>query len=219
MCHIWRYGIILLTPNIYRCIEHTIHIMAAHFIKKLNIQGLQSTKCALSHNYSTTLQNRDNLDDEYGKDFDVETCMEAEASPTEAEAILGAYSTDFVAGDTVGKLMAFISQIRASSEVTWDYLCELCQSNNCPTWEIKLWIHTRWGSLSDCFCVVLGLQYICAFICFPMLSLIFVCRLSIYSVFSLTKMKTSHPWQMAKIGATLSLLERNGSLSSWLTTV
>ena len=142
-----------------------------------------------------------------------------EASPTEAEAILGAYSTDFVAGDTVGKLMAFISQIRASSEVTRDYLCELCQSNNCPAWEIKLWIHTRWGSLSDCFHVVLGLQRVCAFIRFPILSLIFVCRLSIYSVFLLTKMKTSHPWQMAKIGATLSLLEQNGSLSSWLTTV
>ena len=82
VCHIWRYGIILLTPNIYRHIEHTIHIMAAHFIKKLNIRGLQSTKCVLSHNYSTTLQNRDNLDDEYGEDFDVETCMEAEAVKT-----------------------------------------------------------------------------------------------------------------------------------------
>ena len=131
---------------------------------------------------------------------------------------LEAYSTDFVAGDTVGKLMAFILQIRASSEVTWVYLCELCQSNNCPTWEIKLWIHTRWGSLSDCFRVVLGVQCICAFVHFPILLLIFICRLSIYSVFSLMKMKTSHPWRTAKIGATLSLLEWNGSLSSWLTT-
>ena len=92
--------------------------MAAHFIKKLNIQGLQSTKRALSQNNSTTLQNGENLDDEYGKDFDIEMCMEAEASPTEADATLEAYSTDFVAGDTVGKLMAFISQIQASSEVT-----------------------------------------------------------------------------------------------------
>ena len=218
VCRIWWYRIILLTPNIYRCIEHTIHIMAAHFIKKLDIQGLQSTKRALSQNNSTTLQNGENLDDEYGKDFNVEMCMEAEASPTEADAILEAYSTDFVAGDTVGKLMAFILQIQASSEVTWVYLCELCQSNNCPTWEIKLWIHTRWGSLSDCFRVVLGVQHICAFVHFPILSLIFVCRLSIYSVFSLMKMKTSYPWRTAKIGATLSLLERNGSLSSWLTT-
>ena len=85
--------------------------MAAHLIKKLNIWGLQSTKHALSQNNSTTVQNGENLDDEYGKDFNVETCMEAEASPTEADAILEAYSTDFVAGDTVGKLMAFISQI------------------------------------------------------------------------------------------------------------
>ena len=218
VCRIWRYGIILLTPNIYRCIEHTIHIMAAHFIKKLNIRGLQSTKHALSQNNSTTLQNGENLDDKYGKDFDVETCMEAEASPTKADAILKAYSTDFVAGDTVGKLMAFISQIWASSEVTWVYLCELCQSNNCLTWEIKIWIRTHWGSLSDCFRVVLGVQHVCAFVHFLILSLIFICRLSIYSVFLLMKMMTSHPWQMAKIGATLSLLEWNGSLSSWLTT-
>ena len=168
--------------------------MAAHFIKKLNIQGLQSTKRVLSQNNSTTLQNGENLDDEYGKGFDVETCMEAEASPTKADAILEAYSTDFVAGDTVGKLMAFISQIRASSEVTRVYLCELCQSNNCPTWEIKLWICTCWGSLSDCFHVVLGVQRVCAFVHFPIFLLIFICRLSIYSVFSLMKMKTSHPW-------------------------
>ena len=79
-----------------------------HFIKKLNIRGLQSTKCALSQNNSTTLQNGENLDDEYGKDFNIEMCMEAEASPTETDAILKAYSTDFVVGDTVRKLMAFI---------------------------------------------------------------------------------------------------------------
>ena len=156
--------------------------MAAHFFKKLNIRGLQSTKHALSQNNSTTLQNGENLDDEYGKDFNIEMCMEAEASPTEADAILKAYSTDFVAGDTVGKLMAFISQIQASSEVTQVYLCELCQSNNCLTWEIKLWICTHWGSLSDCFRVVLGVQHVCTFVHFPILLLIFVCRLSIFCV-------------------------------------
>ena len=140
--------------------------MAAHFIEKLNIQSLQSTKCTLSHNNLTMLQSRDDLDDKYGEDFDVETCMDADASPTEADAILEAYSTDFLAGDVVGKLMAFISQIRASSEVTQNYLCELCNSNNCLAWEIKLWIHTHWGSLSDCFHVVLGVQQVGAFVCF-----------------------------------------------------
>ena len=150
---------IILISYIYRCIEHTIHIMAAHFIKKLNIQSLQSTKHTLLHNNST-LQSRDNLDDEYGRDFNVKTYMEAEASPANADDILEAYSTNFVASDAVGKLMAFISQIQASSEVTWDYLHELCHSNNCPTWEIKLWICTCWGPLSDCFHVVLGVQWV-----------------------------------------------------------
>ena len=141
-----------------------IHIMAAHFIKKLNIQSLQSTKHTLLHNNSVTLQSRDNLDEEYGKDFDVETSMEAEASPAKADTILDAYSTDFVAGNAVGKLMAFISQIRASCGVTQDYLHELCHSNNCPAWEIKLWICTCWGSLSDCFSVVLGVQWVGIFL-------------------------------------------------------
>ena len=136
----------MLTSYIYRCIDHTIHIMAAHFIKKLNIQSLQSTKCTLLHSF-TMLQSRDDLDDEYGKDFDIETCMEAEAGPAEADAILETYSTNFIAGDAVGKLMAFISQIWASGEVTQDYLHELCKSNNCLAWEIKLWICTHWGSL------------------------------------------------------------------------
>ena len=88
-----------------------IHIMAAHFIKTLNIQSLQSTKHTLSHNNSATLQSGDNLDEEYSEDFDVEISMEAEASPAKADTILDAYSTDFVVGNAVGKLMAFISQI------------------------------------------------------------------------------------------------------------
>ena len=91
--------------------------MAAHFIKKLNIQSLQSTKHTLSHDNSAMLQSRDNLDDKYGEDFNVETSMEAEASPTKADAILDAYSTDSVVGDAVGKLMAFISQIQANCKV------------------------------------------------------------------------------------------------------
>ena len=44
--------------------------------------------------------------------------MEAKASPAKADDILEAYSTNFVASDAVGKLMAFISQIQESSEVT-----------------------------------------------------------------------------------------------------
>ena len=126
-------------------------------IVNVDLVSLQSTKCTLLHSL-TMLQSGDDLDDEYGENFDVETCMEAEAGPTQADAILEAYSTDFIAVDAVGKLMAFISQIQASGEVTQDYLHELCNSNNCPAWEIKLWIHTHWGSLSDCFHVVLGVQ-------------------------------------------------------------
>jgi hypothetical protein len=160
-----------MTNTMYRCIEHTIHIMASHFVAKLSIRGVQATNRKL-HSRSATHDVEDDDDngcddgmeelndefDEFDEELDVETFMEVEATPDEASAILAASTTDFVAGDVVGKLMAFIAQIRSSSEGTRDYLQDLCVSNSCMSWEIKLWVRTRWGSLSDCFRVVLGIR-------------------------------------------------------------
>ena len=90
------------------------------------------------------------------EDLDIDTCMDMEASNTDTEAIQSLEITDFVVGDVVGKIMAFIAQIHAYTEDTHDYLLHLAISHGCPKWEIKLWVCTCWGSLSNCFCVVLG---------------------------------------------------------------
>jgi hypothetical protein len=165
-----------MTSSAYRCIEHTIHIMASHFVKKLNIRGVHSTNHKLSsrsvtcpaapaevEDHSTNDLNEEVGDagDEFDEEFDVETCMEVEATADEVDAILAASATDFVAGDIIGKLMAFIAQIRSCSEATREYLHDLCISNGCSSWEIKLWVRTRWGSLSDCFRVVLSIKLVC----------------------------------------------------------
>ena len=93
--------------------------------------------------------------------FDVDTSMEVEPSADDAEALLETSNVEFDAGDVVGKLMAFIAQICLCGEDTRDYLKKLCEVQGFPQWEIKLWIRTRWRSLSDCLHVVLTLQKVC----------------------------------------------------------
>lgn len=84
--------------------------------------------------------------------------MEVEASEDDLDAIHEASVTHFDAGDVVGKLMALVSQLRLCGEDTRNYLKYLSLSNGAPDWEIKLWVRTRWGSLSDCFRTVLAVR-------------------------------------------------------------
>ena len=125
-----------------RCIEHTIHLMATHFIKTLGITLLLKTKQKIN------IEN----------DFNIDVLMDIEASTNDAEAILMLMVIDFDAGDIVGKLMAFIAQLWQCSEDTRSYLARLALSYGCPPLEIKIWVYTQWGSLSDCFTVILVLQ-------------------------------------------------------------
>jgi hypothetical protein len=89
--------------------------------------------------------------------LDVDMNMEVEASRDDEDAMREASMTDFDAGDVIGKLMAFIAQLRSCSEGVQTYLMEISVSNGCVPWHIKLWIQTHWGSLSDCFRTVLAI--------------------------------------------------------------
>ncbi|KAM6491480.1 hypothetical protein JOM56_013049 [Amanita muscaria] len=136
-----------------RCIEHTVHLMACHFVTALNVPGLGRIKQKI-HASRSGGQDQD----EFDESFDVDTSMEVEASSEDADAMCAALDVEFDAGDVVGKLMAFIAQIRSCGEDTREYLAQLANAQGCPQWEIKLWIRTHWGSLSDCFRTALALQ-------------------------------------------------------------
>ena len=132
--------------------------MASHFVSALNISSLQNSpknihRIADNIDGDAGIDNHEDLEDE--EDFNVDTNMEVEASGDDDDAIWEASITDFNAGDIIGKLMAFIAQLHSCSEGTQDYLIELATSNGCVAWHIKLWVQTRWGSLSDCFRTVL----------------------------------------------------------------
>jgi hypothetical protein len=146
-----------------------MNLSATHFIQGLNIPSSSKSTRAIhgknagvednNSSYGDTSDEEDNTD-EYDNDneFDIDVNMEIEATPDDVEAMLGTTITDFEAGDVVGKLMAFVNQLRASSEPTRDFLKQLCRTNECKPRDLKLWVRTRWGSLSDCFEVVLNMR-------------------------------------------------------------
>ena len=135
--------------------------MASHFVSALNISSLWNSQknihgIADDIDGDAGINDREDLEDE--EDFNVDTNMEVKASGDDDDAIREASITDFDAGDVVGKLMAFIAQLHSCSEGAQGYLIELATSNGCVAWHIKLWVRTRWGSLSDCFQTILTIR-------------------------------------------------------------
>jgi hypothetical protein len=138
--------------------------MACHFITALNVPGLgwTNTKLCASSSVEEEL-------DEFDERLNVDISMETEASADNVDTMHAAYDVTFEAGDVVGKLMAFIAQICSYSNDTQQYLMQIAVSLGCPSWKIKLWVHTHWGSLSDCFHTVLAIQKVCQYIIIPWL--------------------------------------------------
>jgi hypothetical protein len=202
--------ILLLTYIIYcRCIEHSIHLMACHFVTALNVPGIGRTKKKI-HAPGSAQQD---LADEFEESFDVDISIDVEALPNDAEAMHAAFDISFEPGDVVGKLLAFIAQVRACSDDVREYLLQIATSLGCPSWEIKLWVRTRWGSLSDCFRTVLAIQKVCNILLFHELSHDNLGRELTVSATSLMKKKTYHPSPMARNGPTTCFLDRNGTSS------
>lgn len=184
--------------------------MACHFVTALNVPGIGRTKAKV-HAPSSAQQELN----EFEESFDVDISMEVEALPNDADAMHAAFDIDFEAGDVVGKLLAFIAQLRACSDDTREYLMQIATSLGCPSWEIKLWVRTRWGSLSDCFRTVLAIQKVRSTLLFYDLSRDnFGCsRVLTASAALLMKKKTYHPSPTARNGLTTCFLDRSGTSS------
>ena len=154
-----------------------MNLAATHFIKALGIPTSSKSKHAIHGSRGKgkgkqVLEGSDFEDDDSGDEgsgddvdqydnedeFDIEVSTEIEATSDDIEAMLGTTITDFEVGDVVGKVMAFVNQLRPASEPTRDFLKQLCHTNECSPRDLKLWVRTRWGSLSDCFEVVLSMR-------------------------------------------------------------
>jgi hypothetical protein len=128
-----------------------MHRAAYHFINALGISSLSRKR----------KQKQGAEDDEEDDEGDIDVSMDIEASADDVEAMAGTMVVDFELGDTVGKLLAFVNQVRVSSEGIREYLAHCCRLQDVKPIELLLWVRSRWGSLSHCLEVVLLVQKVC----------------------------------------------------------
>jgi hypothetical protein len=98
-----------------------------------------------------------------GDNIDIDTSMDVDASADDVVAMAETLIVDFDPGDTIGKLLAFVNQVRMSSEDVREYLAHSCRMHNIKVIELRLWVRSRWGSLSHCLSATLAVQKVCYF--------------------------------------------------------
>ena len=144
-----------------------MHRAAFHFIKALGIPSLMKTKKALKSrgaeddDHDMEAEDEDIEDD----DADVDVSMELEAPADDPEAMAATTIVDFDPGDTLGKILALVNQIRMSSDGVREYLAHACAMCEVKAIELLLWVRSRWGSLSHCLESTLKIQKVCSCMC------------------------------------------------------
>ena len=122
-----------------------MHRAAYSFIKALGIPSLTTVKRKISQTAANSDAERDSetdddsLDDE-DNEANIDVSMEIEADPDDAEAMAATTVVDYDPGDTLGKLMAFVNQVRMSSEGVREYLIQCCIMHRLNPIELLLWI-------------------------------------------------------------------------------
>jgi hypothetical protein len=101
-------------------------------------------------------------DAEDDDDADVDVSMDLEASADDVEAMAATTIVDFDPGDTLGKILALVNQIRISSDGVREYLAHACTMCEVKPIELLLWVRSRWGSLSHCLESTLKVQKVCS---------------------------------------------------------
>jgi hypothetical protein len=108
------------------------------------------------------------VDDEED-DPDIDLSMDVDASANDAEAMAETLMVDFEPGDTLGKLLALVNQVRVSSQDARDHLAHACTMHNIKPIELRLWVRSRWGSLTHCLSAALEVQKVCYLFIYPAL--------------------------------------------------
>ena len=147
-----------------------MHRAAFHFIRELSVPSTRKGK------YKSRAEDEDanvsEVEDEVDggdtegylmgdDDPDIDTSMDIDASADDADTMMATTVVDFHIGDTLGKLLAFINQVRMSSEGVHEFLAEMCVMHHIKPIELRLWVRTHWGSLFDCLKSALQIQKVC----------------------------------------------------------
>jgi hypothetical protein len=131
-----------------------MHRAAYHFINALHIPSLMKTKHTLQ---AVADSESEELED------NVDTSTEIEASSDDVAAMASTTMTSFEPGDVLGKILAFINQVRMSSEGVRAYLEHVCVVHQLKPIKLCLWVRTRWGSMSHCLESTLAIQKVSSY--------------------------------------------------------
>ena len=101
--------------------------------------------------------------DEEADAADIDISLDVGASSDDAKAMAETLVVNFEPGDMIGKLLAFVNQVRVSSEDVCDYLAHSCRMHNINPIELCLWVHSSWGSLTHCLSATLEIQKVLIF--------------------------------------------------------
>ena len=121
-----------------RCMEHAIHCASRAFVTKVGPTPITSVKSTLSSNAAT---------DDTNEDDDVLNTIEEQAVTVDTADDLVS-TEEFDPTDLLGKILAFINQVRASPQAC-SFFHKLCKDENLPPLQLLKWVRTRWASLYD----------------------------------------------------------------------
>ena len=88
------------------------------------------------------------------------TFEEKEEVDTAENTTDDAADTEFDPADLLGKILAFVNQVRSSPQAR-AYFHKLCQDENLPPLQLLKWVRTRWASLYDLINRLLDVRAAC----------------------------------------------------------
>ena len=131
-----------------------MHRTTYHFIKTLHIPSFTKKTRTLQ----AAEEENDDQPEADNEDDDIDMSNDIEASSNDVAAMASTALTDFEPGDVLGKVLAFVNQVRMSSEGVCAYLEHVCAVNQLKPTKLRLWVRTRWGSMRQCLESTLAIQ-------------------------------------------------------------
>ena len=117
--------------------EHSVQCATCAFIETVAPTPMHLMKNKLSRKATVEDDNEDNSDDSDDVEDDLDMNEDADGD-----------LEDFDPKDILGKILAFVNQVRSSPQAR-AYFSKLCVEENVTPLQLLKWVRTRWASLYD----------------------------------------------------------------------
>jgi hypothetical protein len=130
-----------------RCMEHSVHAATRALVETIAPTPIHLVKRALGQQAHREAEDDDDLD-----------VIEPDSDNDDDSA--GGDNFDFDPKDILGKILAFVNQVRSSPQAR-KYFQKLCVEENIAPLQLLKWVRTRWASLYDLITRLLDVRPVC----------------------------------------------------------